>query len=155
MRRVLAIILSRMKLLLKSRGGIPRSLFVAILLSGLSYCAVGLCGCACLKETAKGFLGISTKDIENVRDKAIVKIVNLDYQTCYSKVHDRLTAIGSYIYAKDKDLIAVYISQEDTTPAGIFFKQIDNYKTQIEVVSPALDTKEFLAEKIFSIFQKQ
>ena len=91
----------------------------------LIYWILGLIGCACLKETIGGFFGISTKEIENVRDKAIVKIVDYDYASCYQKVEARLSEIGSYIYAKRKDLIAVYIAEPDTTPAGIFFKQID------------------------------
>ena len=117
------------------------------------YFVIGLSGCACLKEGVKGFLAISTKDIENVRDKAIVKIIDYDYLSCYKIVEAKLTEIGSYIYAKKEDLIAVYISKTDTTPAGVFFKEIDKLKTQVEVASPAKDTKEYLAEKIFSALE--
>jgi len=119
----------------------------------LSYCIIALLGCAYLKEGTKGFLAISTKEIENVRDKAIVKIVDYDYNSCYQKVENKLIEIGSYIYAKKKDLIAVYISQADTTPAGVFFKEIDKQKTQLEIASPAKDTKEYLAEKIFTALE--
>jgi hypothetical protein len=109
-------------------------------------------GCACLKEGAGGFLAISTKDIEDARDKAIVRVVDYNYSTCYQMVEDRLIQIGSYIYGKRKDLIAVYISQTDTTPAGVFFKEIDKKKTRVEISSPATDTREYLADKIFSAF---
>ena len=119
----------------------------------MGYCVIGLLGCACLKEGAKGFLAISTKDIENARDKAIVRIVDYDYSSCYQRVEDRLIRIGSYIYAKDEDLIAVYISGTDTTPAGVFFKEIDKQKTELSITSPAKDTKEYLAEKIFSVLK--
>jgi len=120
----------------------------------LSYCIIALLGCAYLKEGTKGFLAISTKEIENVRDKAIVKVVDYDYNSCYKKVEARLLEIGSYVYAKRDDLIAVYISQTDTTPAGVFFKKVDENKTQLEITSPAQDTKEYLAEKIFSVLEK-
>ena len=139
-----------MKLLLKRRFGIPKSIFVVILLSGLGYWVIGLSGCATVKEAAKGFLAISTKEIEETRDQAITKIVDYDYTSCYQKVEARLNQIESYIYAQRDDFIAVYISKTDTTPAGIFFKQIDKQKTQVEIASPATDTKEYLAEKIFS-----
>jgi len=121
----------------------------------LSYCAIALTGCASLKERAKEFLAISTGDIEDSRDRAIVKIVDYDYDSCYRKVEERLIEIGSYIYAKRKDLIAVYISQKDTTPAGIFFKQINGQKTQLEIASPAADTREYLADKIFSVLSNR
>jgi len=118
----------------------------------LGYCVIALAGCVCLKERIKEFLAISTGDIEDSRDRAIVRIVDYDYDSCYRKVEERLIEIGSYIYAKRKDLIAVYISQKDTTPAGIFFKEINGQKTQLEIASPATDTREYLADKIFSVF---
>ncbi len=155
MRRILIIAFSRMKLFFKRRFGIPRSIFVAILLAGLGYWILGLAGCAYIKETVKQFLAVSTKEIEEVRDQAIVRIVDCDYSSCYKKVQDKLTEIGSYIYAKRKDLIAVYISQTDTTPAGVFFRQIDKYKTELSIASPAKDTKEYLAEQIFSALEKK
>jgi hypothetical protein len=101
------------------------------------------------------FLAISTKEIENVRDEAIVRIVDSDYSNCYKKVEDKLSSIGSYIYAKRRNLIAVYISKEDTTPVGVFFKRIDDTKTELSIASPAEDTKEYLALEIFSIFPEK
>jgi hypothetical protein len=121
----------------------------------LGYCVIVMAGCACLKEGMRGFLGISTRDIENARDKAIVRVVDYDYSSCYRKVQARLVEIGSYIYAKRKDLIAVYISSSDTTPAGIFFKQLDEQKTELSITSPAADTREYLAEKILSALEKR
>ena len=123
-----------------------RILFIAL----LGYWVIGLLGCATVKQAAKGFLAISTKEIEEAREQAIIKIVDYDYTSCYQKVKERLKQIESYIYAQRDDFIAVYISKTDTTPAGIFFKQIDQQKTQVEIASPAADTKEYLAEKIFS-----
>ena len=126
-----------------------------ILIMGLlGFLVFGVFGCANLREGLRGFLGISTKEIELVREKAIVKIVDYDYTSCYQKVEARLSELGSYIYAKDEDLIAVYISQTDTTPAGVFFKKVDENKTQLEITSPAQDTKEYLAEKIFSVLER-
>ncbi len=111
-------------------------------------------GCTCLKERLKGFLAISTRELEQGRAEAIVKIVDYDFKDCYQKIERILADIGSYVYSKKSDLIAVYISQVDTTPAGIFFKEIDTNRTQLEIVSPAKDTKEYLAQEIFSALQK-
>ena len=127
-----------------------KRIFIIGLLSG--YCVIAVAGCASLKQGIKGFLGISTKEIEDVRDKAIVKIVDYDYSSSYEKVEQRLAVIGSYIYARQKDLIAVYISKTDTTLAEIFFKEIDEQRTELAIASPAKDTKEYLAENIFSAF---
>lgn len=115
-----------------------------------------LMGCAMLKETAKGFAGLSTKELEKGRKDAIKKTFNYDFDTCYDKVKDTLNRIGSYIYAKDakKQMIAIYVSESDTTPVGIFFKKIDTTNTQIEVSSPSTYAKEFIATRVFPALEK-
>lgn len=111
-----------------------------------------LSGCANIKEGVKGFAGTSTKILEEKRSEAAVKLFNYDYNTCYSKVEGVLIDMKAYIYAKDtsKKLIAIYLSEEDTTPVGIFFKEIDKTKTQVEVSSCSSYAKFFISKKIFS-----
>lgn len=108
-------------------------------------------GCATIIEGAKGFAGMSTKVIEDNRKDAIKKTFNHDYNACYNKAKETLEVIGAYIYAenKNKNLIAVYVSEEDTTPVGLFFKSIDSSSTQVEVSSPSTYAKELIAKKIF------
>ncbi|MFH1578521.1 MAG: hypothetical protein ABIC18_05575, partial [Candidatus Omnitrophota bacterium] len=113
----------------------------------LHYCVLGLTGCAYLKEGCRQLLAISTRDIERSRDRAIVKVVDYDYDTCYGIVKNKL---AGRIYAERKDLIAIYIGSADTTPAGVFFTEIDKQRTQLEIVSPAKDTREYLADEVFS-----
>lgn len=115
------------------------------------YCLlVNLLGCATLRETAKGIAGVSTKVLEDNRKYAITKIFNYDYFTCYTKTWDILKQIGAHIYAQNikKHMIAIYVSKEDTTPVGIFFKEIDVSHTQVEVSSPSTYAKELIAGKI-------
>lgn len=116
----------------------------------LSYGAIGLWGCATIGETAKGIAGISTKALEDGRKEAIIKAFNYDYNTCYHKVKEALREKGSYIYAEDqkKQMLAIYVSKEDTTPVGLFFKEIDAANTQIEVSSPSTYAKEFIATRV-------
>lgn len=116
----------------------------------------GLIGCASVKEAAKCVAGVSTQILEDNRVGAIKEEFDVDYNTCYNKVKEKLKKIKSYIYAEDlkKKLIAVYVSSEDTTPVGIFFKEIDDLHTQIEVASPSTFGKEYIAEEIFAAFDK-
>jgi len=109
-------------------------------------------GCASMKEGIRSIVGISTKELENSREKSIKKVFKCDYFTCYTKTRGALTRIGAYIYAEDKkqDLIAIYVSQKDTTPAGLFFQEIDNTHTQIEISSPSSYARDLIAEKVFS-----
>jgi len=128
-----------------------------IQITKISFCALSfavlISGCASVRETAKGIAGISTKSLEEGRKNAVVKVFNYDYSTCYRLTLDALKKIGSYIYAQDikKHLIAIYVSSEDTTPVGIFFKEIDEKNTQIEVSSPSTYSKELISGKILDL----
>jgi len=117
---------------------------------------ISLIGCAGMKEFARGIAGTSTKILEEQRPNAITKVINEDYFACYNNTLRALKEVGAYVYDQDikKDVIAFYVSEEDTTPVGIFFKQVDADNTQVEVVSPSGYAKEFIAEKIFPSAKK-
>ena len=118
----------------------------------LVFCIFSLTGCASLKEDFRKFLGVSTRPVEAARPLAIKETFKCDYITCYNQTLEALKDIHAYIYRKDKknNLIAVYVSEEDTTPVGIFFKEIDANNTQIEVASPSSPAKEHVAARLFS-----
>ena len=111
-----------------------------------------LCGCASMKEGIRSIASCSTRELENSRENSIKKVFKWDYFTCYAKAREALTGIGAYIYAEDKkkDLIAIYVSENDTTPVGLFFQETDNLHTQIEISSPSSFARDLIAEKIFS-----
>jgi hypothetical protein len=111
-------------------------------------------GCATIKEAAKGIAGNSTKALEENRKSALVKTFDYDYFSCYTKTVDILKKrSGAYIYVQDikRHMIALYVSEADTTAVGIFFKEIDNNKTQVEVSSASTYAKELIAGKVFDL----
>lgn len=131
--------------------------FSLILLPFIFYLLPSLCGCASLWEKAKGIAGVSTKVLEDNRQSAITKTFNDDYFTSYTKTLDILKkVIESHIYSESikKHMIAIYVSEEDTTPVGLFFKEVDASHTQIEVSSPSTFAKELIAKKLFSALEK-
>jgi len=111
--------------------------------------AVALTGCAHVKEAGKGILGISTNEIEKDRPNAVKKIFSCEYKKAYDLTLTALANMGSYVYAKKDDLIAFYVSEEDTTVVGVFLKAVDPLSTEIEVSSPSVYAKELIASKLF------
>lgn len=113
--------------------------------------AVLTSGCAAIKETAKGVAGVSIKALEEGRANAIKKTFSRDYISVYAKALDSLKSIGAYIYARDikKKMIAVYVSDTDTTPVGIFFQEIDKNNTRVEISSLSVPAKELISGKLF------
>ena len=130
-----------------------RNNFIFLLALVLFFCA----GCgAGLRENLRGVAGISTKTLEDNLPNAAVKEFNLSYDAAYAKTKIILKEINAFIYTTDeaKKLIAVYVSEKDTTPVGIFFKEIDGGKVQIQVSSPSAYAREFISGKIFSGLEK-
>ena len=123
----------------------------------LGYSLIGLLGCATIIEGAKGLAGISTRSLENARKDAITKNFDYDYSSCYAKTEEILKRMKAYIYAQSikKHMIAVYVSEWDTTPVGLFFKEIDANNTQVEVSSLSIYAKEFISGKVFSVLDKK
>ncbi len=113
-----------------------------------------LLGCVTIKEIGKGFVGVSTQVLEDKRKDALKKSFALGYNGCYVKVKDILNLKDkeSYIYAENpkKRMIAIYVSQQDTTPVGIFFTEETGTSTLIEISSPSIYAKEEIANRIFT-----
>lgn len=110
-------------------------------------------GCASIKEMTRGFLGISTKELEETRKDAVSRNFDFDYFTTYTKSLDALKAMATYVYSKDikKHMIAVYVSEEDTTPVGIFFREAGKDITQVEVSSPSSFARDLISARLFSV----
>ena len=101
--------------------------------------------------------GLSTKAVEDSRNSAIKKTFNCSYNDCHNKIMASLKRYGSYVYAQDfkKKMLAIYVSDEDTTPVGIFFKVVDDNNTEIQVSSSSTYAKEFIAKRISKALEPQ
>ena len=122
-----------------------------------------LLGCATVKEMGKGFAGISTQVLDQKRKDALKKSFALSYDDCYAKVKKILILDASaketlnksvdapYIYSDDlkRKMVAIYLSQADTTPVGIFFTEQAGGNTLVEISSPSIYAKEEIAKLIF------
>ncbi|MDD5116509.1 MAG: hypothetical protein PHW98_05555 [Candidatus Omnitrophica bacterium] len=128
-----------------------------------------LSGCATVHEAARGFAGVSTRILEDKRKEALRESYPMDYDTCYARVKAILgekvmmkqgeeeIESRSYIYAEDpqQKMIAIYLSETDTTPVGIFFVEDGRGRTMIEVSSPSTYAKENIAGRISSGIREQ
>lgn len=124
---------------------------IQCVISLLAGCGLlSLSGCASMKEAGRGIAGTSTKILEESRADALKKKFNSDDRAVTLRVKESLKKTGCYIYRQepDKGLIAVYLSEADTTPVGVFLKLLDSGATLVEISSPSTYAKEFLMEKI-------
>jgi len=112
-------------------------------------------GCASLKEALKGVAGISTDQLELARKSAVIKTFDLDYNTCNGRLRKALKFMDSYIYTEDKtkNLIAIYVDYNDTTPVGIFITSLGDNLTKVEVSSPSSFARDLIATKMFGFIE--
>jgi len=108
-------------------------------------------GCASLSDGVKMLAGCSTAPVEQSRKDALVKVFDCDRDTCYMNVEGILKKISNVsVYSKDKDLIAVYYINPNTTPVGVFFTAVDSTHTKVEVSSPSRNAREVIAKCVFT-----
>ncbi len=111
-------------------------------------------GCAGIKEVGKGFLGVSTKVLEEGRENSLKQTFPLSRGACYAKIKEILRQKDkeSPIYAQNKEqtMIALYLAVNDTTPVGVFLTPQAQDATLVEISSPSTYAKEEVAARIFT-----
>jgi hypothetical protein len=111
----------------------------------------GISECFSPAEAFKGFFAVSTKELEELRKDALVKIFEEPYGDCYKRLRAIIEKMPqTSIYAEKKGMIAVYCSCLNDTPAGIFFTEIDPTHTKVEISSPSARAKDWVAANVFS-----
>lgn len=120
----------------------------------LAFSVLTLSGCAMIKDIPKGIVGVSTRELDRRRPDAIKRTYDCKYEDAFDMVLKALEEKGCYVYEKNltKHLIAIYVSEQDTTPVGIYFNS-SGHATEVEVSSPSTSAKELISEKIFSSFE--
>jgi len=108
-----------------------------------------------MKEAWRGFRGDSTKVLSDTRPSAVSREFMCGRGDCVKKVEESLKELKAYVYAREGELIAVYVSEEDTTPVGIFISAAEGEKARIEVSSPSSFARDALSAKLFASLEKK
>ncbi len=102
-------------------------------------------------DVFKGFFAISTRELEELKSSALVKIFEYDYETCYEKTLALVEKMpDTKIYVQERGVIAVYCVALNNTPAGIFFEKVDESHTKVLISSPSSMAKDWVASNVFS-----
>jgi len=93
--------------------------------------------------------------LEVNREGSIKKEFNLNYSTCDKSIREFIKDSEITIYSQDQaqKFIAIYAGPVDFTPVWIFFNEIDNQNTEIEISSPNSKVKEEMSKKIFKAIE--
>lgn len=124
----------------------------AVIVIGLSVLlSAGVSYSATPAEAFKSFFAVSTKELEELKKDAMVKVFAYDYKTCYEKTLALVEKMpDTQIYAKDKGVIAVYCLALNNTPVGIFFEEVDASHTKVLLSSASSRAKDWVASNVFS-----
>jgi len=104
-------------------------------------------------EVGKTIWGSSTRALENARDRAITKTYDKSY---WDSVRSAIAVVGKnhwVIYAKDEVkgyLVIMGVKGcVDTTEIGIFFDELSDAQTRIEVASLSTNAKRKVSKVLF------
>jgi hypothetical protein len=121
----------------------------------LSILILSGCSAAGFKETLRGIAGSSTQVLVDTRPGAVSREFTCGLEECAPKVSESLQEIKTYVYRREGALTAVFVSEQDTTPVGIFLSSPGAGKTLIEVSSASTTAKETVAQKLFASLDKK
>jgi len=113
-------------------------------------------------ELTKQIVGVSTKSLEE-EQPGESKVFNYDCNSCYEKTLEVLKEMGVDVFQKNKGehyIVAMNFNKLfkkciDTTEVGIFFKEMENKQTKIDITCGNLSLAKFASEEIFSRLKKK
>jgi hypothetical protein len=125
-----------------------------ILVSASMLLCVAVAGCAGgLKEVVRGIEGNSTKVLYETRVTAAVKEFACPAEDCRQRAGEILGEMKTYVYRQEGELTAIFVSQQDTTPVGIFVTAAGEDRSRIEVSSPSSAARELIARQLFTCLE--
>ena len=114
---------------------------------------VGLCGCSTAMDIPKTIWGSSTRVLEQERGNAISKTYDKGYWDCVRTAKDVIEKKTLVLFKKD-EVRGVFIvmgipGAVDTTEVGVFFVELNDHQTRIELSSLSTHAKRLLAKTLF------
>ena len=118
-----------------------------------SSCGIQHYGLGIPQELVKTFWGSSTRALEQARDKAITKTYDKPYWDC---MRSAISVVGKTHWVMfKKDEVKGYIvvmgvkGCVNTTEIGIFFEELSDTQTRIEISSLSTNAKRIVAKAFF------
>jgi len=114
-------------------------------------------------EVTKQIMGVSIKSLKEEQIGGESKVFNYDYNFCYEKTLEVLREMGVYVFQKNKGehyIVAMNFDKIfkkciNTTEVGIFFEEMENKRTKIDITCGNLHLVKFASEEIFSRLKKK
>jgi hypothetical protein len=106
--------------------------------------------------------GIGTKAFRE-KGKIYTKTFEKDIFSCYTQTRKFLEHIGASFYrgSRKKNFMVmthfngIFLQCNESTEVAIFFKEIDKFKTNVEVSSLNYSLSEFVSAKLFKELEKK
>ena len=123
--------------------------FLAVVLS--SGCVVVRGG----EEVGKTFWGSSTRALEKAREKAIVRTYDQDYWQVFREAIKAVDKKRYLIFKKDEVkgyMVLMRIAGSvNTTEVGVFFVELGEKQTRLEISSLSTNAKRIVAKNLFHL----
>lgn len=112
-----------------------------------------ICGCAHVKEFSKTIWGSSTRVLEEARENALIKTYDKGYWDCFKAALSVVKKKKYVVFQKDEVrgymVIMGIPGSVNTTEVGVFFVELNDHQTRIELSSLSTNAKRLLAKGLF------
>ena len=112
-----------------------------------------LSGCSTVGEVSKTIWGSSTRVLEQERINALTKVYDKDYWTILKTAVTYLENKGYIVFKKDEVrgvLIVMGVpGAVNTTEVGVFFVELNDNQTRVELTSLSTNAKRLLSNSLF------
>ena len=113
----------------------------------------GIAGCAGLMDVPKTILGSTTRVLEEARINAITKTYEKGYWDCFKAALSVVEKKKYVLFQKDEVrgfmVIMGIPGSVDTTEVGVFFVELNDHQTRIELSSLSTNAKRVLSKHLF------
>lgn len=113
--------------------------FIVLLMVLFLPFSLTLSGCASMKEAGKKVWGSSMEHLESKRSEGLSETFALTVDEAFLRAEQAIVKSGAEVYLKDESrgyLAAMkFFGHVDTTQAGVFFTQLSDGTTKVEVAS--------------------
>jgi signal recognition particle GTPase len=115
--------------------------------------AIAVSGCARVTEFTKAVWGSSTEALEEARNDALSRTFRCSVDECFNEVVV-ISAEQEYeIFIQDRKEQRIVVmgikGSVDTTEAGLFFSQVEEDGTKVEITSLSTNAKRTVANAVF------
>jgi hypothetical protein len=116
-------------------------------------------GCASLWDSPKNIVGVSVRDLQEMRVESLYQAYPAEYSDVFSAVLDVAKDEKYHVFSKSQDRGLIVLMNipgcVDTTEVGVFLTRLGDREIKVELSSRSTPAKRAVAQRLFIDLEKR